>query len=120
MTDPYRKYAQVAAHAPNDHRSLESAALINMAHEMDAAIADWPTKAGHLDAALERNRTLWAFFFTESSENTTIDDGLRQNIANLALFIFKRTLAMQGAPTPEGVKALININRTLAIGLSRE
>jgi len=43
--------------------------------------------------------------------------GVRQNVANLGLFVFKQTLAIQADPKPETLGSLININRELAAGL---
>ena len=43
---------------------------------------------------------------------------VRQNIANLGLFVFKQTLAMLADPQPESLGSLIHINRELAAGCS--
>ena len=51
-----------------------------------------------------------------SSENP-LPAGVRQNVANLGLFVFKQTLAIQADPKPETLGSLININRELAAGL---
>ncbi|MGY6568624.1 MAG: flagellar biosynthesis regulator FlaF, partial [Salinarimonas sp.] len=40
-----------------------------------------------------------------------------QNIGNLGIFIFKRTVELTIEPKPEGLAALININRQIAEGL---
>ena len=42
---------------------------------------------------------------------------LRQNVANLGIFVFKQTLAVLANPKPENLGSLININRELAVGL---
>jgi flagellar protein FlaF len=42
---------------------------------------------------------------------------IRQNVANLGLFVFNHTLAIQADPKPESLGSLININRELAAGL---
>ena len=43
---------------------------------------------------------------------------IRQNIANLGLFIFDRTLDVQMSPDPKKLDILITINRELAAGLN--
>ena len=43
--------------------------------------------------------------------------GLRQNVANLGIFVFKQTLAILADPKPEKLDSLIRINRELAAGL---
>ncbi len=40
-----------------------------------------------------------------------------QNVANLGIFVFNVTLAIQANPRPEALAPLININRELAAGL---
>jgi flagellar protein FlaF len=42
---------------------------------------------------------------------------VRQNIANLGLFVFNHTLAILADPRPETLGSLISINRELAAGL---
>jgi len=42
---------------------------------------------------------------------------IRQNVANLGLFVCKQTLNAQIDPKPEKLAPLININRQLAAGL---
>ena len=43
--------------------------------------------------------------------------GVRQNVANLGIFVFKQTMAILADPKPENLGSLININRELAAGL---
>ena len=42
---------------------------------------------------------------------------VRQNVANLGLFVMKQTLSVTADPKPEHLNSLININRQLAAGL---
>ena len=42
---------------------------------------------------------------------------IRQNVANLGLFVMKQTIALIGDPKPEPLGSLININREVAGGL---
>jgi flagellar protein FlaF len=43
---------------------------------------------------------------------------VRQNIANIAVFVMKQTVEMQMDPDPAKLKSLIDINCNLAAGLS--
>jgi flagellar protein FlaF len=43
---------------------------------------------------------------------------IRQNVANLGLFVLKHTLTVIANPKPESLGSLININRELAAGLA--
>jgi flagellar protein FlaF len=42
---------------------------------------------------------------------------VRQNIANLGIFVLSQTMALQISPQVEHIKPLIEINRNLAAGL---
>ena len=42
---------------------------------------------------------------------------IRQNVANLGLFVMNQTIAMMSNPQRESLDSLININRELAAGL---
>jgi flagellar protein FlaF len=43
---------------------------------------------------------------------------VRQNIANLSVFVMQRTMEMQKNPDPAKLKSLIDINCHIAAGLS--
>lgn len=120
MSNPYQRYNQVAASAPVSHRNLEAAALLNMARDLETVARNWDSQMDLLDPVLEKNRMLWTFLATEVSENTALPDETKQNVLNLALFVLKRTTVMIATPSVQGLGALININRTLAVGLSSE
>ena len=57
------------------------------------------------------------FVSSATRDDSTLPIDLRQNIANLGLFIMKHTLALQVEPVPQKLDVLININRQLAAGL---
>ncbi len=42
---------------------------------------------------------------------------IRQNVANIGIYVFKQTLTAVTNPKPENLGSLININRELASGL---
>jgi flagellar protein FlaF len=42
---------------------------------------------------------------------------VRENVANLGLFVFKQTFAVMFERNPDQLRPLININRELAAGL---
>ncbi len=68
--------------------------------------------------ALIFNRTLWTIFVTEATaEYSELPLDLQNNIANLALFIFNRTLEMMGGEEPVALETMININKSVAAGL---
>jgi flagellar protein FlaF len=52
-----------------------------------------------------------------TSPENPLPPGIRQNVANLGLFVFNHTIAIMANPNPESLDSLININRELAAGL---
>jgi len=99
-------------------RKLEADLLLDAAARLQAVREGWAERRGELNAALTNNRRLWSIFLTSAtSTENPLPANLRQNIANLGIFVFNHTLAVQANPRPEALVALININRELAAGL---
>ena len=79
---------------------------------------EWETAQGELYTALTYNRKLWTVFLgSVTGEQSTLPKTLRENIANLGLFVMKHTMAIQVAPDARKLTVLININREIAAGL---
>jgi flagellar protein FlaF len=117
MSRPHEAYAQAAKHG-NDPRELEASVLLKSASRLQRIKDGWATTIADLTPALLYNRTLWTVFVTSvTEEESKLPKEVRQNIANLAVFIFKRTLEVQATPAPELLDSLININRQIAAGL---
>ena len=71
-----------------------------------------------LDDALLYNRQLWMIFIDSiTSVDNPLPVAIRQNVANLGVFVFNQTISMLANPKPEHLTPLININRELAAGL---
>ena len=78
----------------------------------------WPQTSGDLRHALTYNRRLWTIFATSATaDENPLPQSIKQNIANLGLFIFKQTMALEAEPAPEKLTALIGINKEIAAGL---
>ena len=101
-----------------DPRALEADLLLRAASRLQAVQDGWESKRSELDGALRYNRKLWAIFLTSvtSSEHPLPVD-IRQNVANLGLFVMNQTVSMLREPKRVQIAALININRELAAGL---
>jgi len=99
-------------------RELEASLLNRAAVRLQVVKDDWERKHGDLDEALTFNRRLWTVFVSSVSraENPLPRD-IKQNIANLALFVFNHTVSIQADPKPAKLAELININRQIADGL---
>ncbi len=78
----------------------------------------WNERAGDLDDALLYNRKLWTILVTAVTEpDSPWPQAVRDSIATLGTFTFRRTIDLSIEPAPEKLTALININKELAAGL---
>ena len=101
-----------------DQPSLESRALIRTASALNAVKENWETRRDELSEALEKNRKLWTIIASAMQDKDCPQPKeVRTNIINLALFVFKKTLAIIAEPKPESLDILININMNIAKGL---
>lgn len=101
-----------------DPRELEASLLLKAASRLQAVRDGWDGKQGELNDALLYNRRLWTIFITAVTErNSPLPPPIRQNVANLGLFVINQTMALMADPRPQRLGSLININRELAAGL---
>ncbi|TAK48850.1 MAG: flagellar biosynthesis regulatory protein FlaF [Xanthobacteraceae bacterium] len=117
MHNAARAYGKIAKETANP-RDLESSLLLKAAAQLQAIRDNWNRAPGELDGALLYNRKLWTIFMTSVTEDGhQLPPGVRQNIANLGIFVLKHTLNVQSSPNPDSLKSLITINREVAAGL---
>ena len=112
-----KAYGQVAQQTASP-RDLEARLLLSAASRLQTIHDDWEGQRGALDHALLFNRKLWTIFLTSvTNNNNPLPAELRQNIANIGIFVMNHTLTVAGNPAPERLRSLIYINRQLAAGL---
>ena len=110
----YTKVAQ----ATQSPRELEAAILMKAATRLQAIRDDWDGRRRELFEALTYNRKLWTILVSSTTEaDNPLPVGIKQNVANLGIFIFNHTLAVMTQPAPERLAILIDINREIAAGL---
>lgn len=110
-------YQQVAKQTVSP-RELEANLLSSSASSLQRIQDNWDELRGDLTGALLHNRKIWAVFLeTATKDENPLPQAIRQNVANLALFVMKQTMSTQANPEPQKLNALININRELAAGL---
>ncbi|SRR5690606_31697967 len=118
MSSAAHAYARIAQ-TTSSPRDIEAQALLKAARQLQQVQANWsgPDKAMH--EALLFNRRLWSIFMSaaESNDNPQPQE-VRQNIANIGVFVMKRTVEMQTDPDPSKLTSLIDINCNIAAGLS--
>lgn len=107
--------------APKDPREFEASILTRAAGQLQRIRDNWSNETGSsLYDALVYNRRIWTVFAASAAENDhPLPREIKQNIANLAIFIFKRTSEIESAtePQPQLLDSLIMINREIAAGL---
>jgi flagellar biosynthesis activator protein FlaF len=117
MQSPTNAYGKVAKQIAGP-RELEASLLLDAALRLQTVQKAWGSQTGGLDTALHYNRRLWTFFLTSVSDNENpLPVDVRQNVANLGLFVCNHTMEILADPRPESLGSLININRQLAAGL---
>lgn len=117
MQNAAQAYSSIAKKTGSP-RELEADLLLEAAARLQAVRDAWDSKRSELDAALVNNRRLWSIFVTSAtSADNPLPANVRQNVANLGLFVFKQTMTMLIDPKPDNLVSLININRELAAGL---
>ena len=116
--DNLGSYAQTEV-AGMSEAELESRALIKTASALNKVKENWPEDKEELQQALDKNRRLWSVLAAAMREEDCPQPAeVKQNILNLASFIFQRTLDVSAHPAPEKLDILININMNIARGLS--
>ncbi|MGH6741699.1 MAG: flagellar biosynthesis regulator FlaF, partial [Bradyrhizobium sp.] len=99
-------------------RELEASLLLQAAAQLQSVHDAWDDNRPLLDQALLYNRKLWTVFLTEMTDtNSPMPRNIRQNVANLGLFVMNHTVTVMSDPRPERLNSLIKINRELAAGL---
>jgi len=117
MRSAAQAYGSVAKQIASP-RELEADLLLKAASRLQAVKDDWDSAKGQIGEALLYNRKLWTIFLTSvTGPENPLPTEIRQNVANLGLFVMKQTLSALANPQPEQLSSLININCELAAGL---
>lgn len=130
MSDNPNPYAQAAAAYGSttnitDMRTLEATILLKAANKLEDLakhLREGPKpKLEDIGDTLEYNQKLWQFFINGiRDESHPLPLEIKNNIATLGLFVFKRTMELLIDTTPEKIQALIDINRNIASGLMKK
>ena len=112
------KAYQTVATRTSSPRELEADLLLRAASRLQSVNDKNESEKAALSDALLYNRKLWQIFLVSvTGEDSTLPPELRQNVANLGLFVMNQTMNILADPKPGRINALININRELAAGL---
>jgi flagellar protein FlaF len=117
MQSASQAYKSVAR-TTSSPRDLEANLLLQAAARLQTVQEAWDQQKSTLDEVLMFNRKLWSIFLTEATDATNpLPKEVRQNVANLGLFVMNQTVTAMSDPRPEQLGSLIKINRDLAAGL---
>ncbi|HVV41684.1 MAG TPA: flagellar biosynthesis regulator FlaF [Nitrobacter sp.] len=118
MSHAAQAYARTSQ-SSSPPREIEAQALLKAARQLQEIQANWAGPDKGMHAALLFNRRLWSIFMSAAqSEDNPQPLEVRQNIANIGIFVMKQTVDMQMNPDPAKLNALIDINCNIAAGLS--
>lgn len=124
MQKQYEAYKQTANMVTADPREFDATLLMKSAGQLQRLADNWAQlDRRELANALLYNRKIWTVYAASAADTAhPLPREIKQNIANLAVFIFKRTIEIEGTdkPEPSMLDALININRQIAAGLSQK
>jgi len=106
------------ANQTSSPRELEANLLLKAAARLQAVSEAWGVDRDQIDEALLYNRKLWSFFLVSVTQpDNPLPDLVRQNMANLGMFVMNQTLSLMAEPQREKLLPLISINREIAAGL---
>lgn len=110
-------YQQVAKNTSSP-RELESSLLSRAAGNLQRVKDNWENDPNALRSALKFNRQIWTVLVSSvARDDSPLPTELRQNVANLGVFILGQTVELELNPQQGKLDTLININRELSVGL---
>jgi flagellar protein FlaF len=118
MSNAAQAYARTSQTTASP-REIEAQALLKAARQLQEIQNNWKGPDRNMHNALMFNRRLWSIYLSAAEDNAnphTME--VRQNIANIGVFVMKQTIEMQMDPDPAKLKSLIDINCNIAAGLS--
>ena len=112
---------QQTAKVVESSRERESALLMKAAAGLQRVKDEWDVGTRQdLKTALTFNRKLWTIFMASvTKEDNPLPQEVRQNIANLGMFIMNQTrdILLEVNPQPSQLDVLVRLNRQIAAGL---
>ena len=111
----YAKVSQVAM----SPREAEAAVLIKAARQLQSVRDDWGNQSS---ASIRRwyfNQKVWTILASAATESDNpLPSDVKQGMASLSAFVFRRIIDTMADPKAEKLSALISINHNIAAGLS--
>ncbi|GJE53567.1 flagellar biosynthesis regulator FlaF [Methylobacterium sp. WL9] len=110
-------YARVARSALTP-REAEAAVLLKAAGRLQAFSGQDLSSSAGLNEALMFNQKVWAILAGAVADPANpLPDEIRQNVTNIAVFVFRTIIDAMIEPSARKLDALISLNHHLAAGL---
>lgn len=110
-------YSQTHRQTANP-RELEAQLLLKAGAKLQSIIEGYTTDPEQVQEALNYNRRLWTVLLSAVMEpGNPLPQDLKQNFANLAVFVVSHTRAVELDPQVEHMNVLVRFNREIAQGL---
>jgi flagellar biosynthesis activator protein FlaF len=115
VTNAYKKLSSQT----DSPRELEASLLLKAASRLQAVRDGCDVSRASLYDALLYNGKLWTIFLSSvTSPDNPLPREMRENVANLGIFVMGQTVSATAEQRPEQqLISLISINRELAAGL---
>lgn len=109
---------QKTQQATSSPRQVEARLLLKAAHRMEDVSNGETLDRDTMRDALAYNKKIWTLFVTAvTEEDSPLPQNIRENIANLGIFVFKQTRLAEGRMDKTLLPSLVSINREIAGGL---
>src|SRR6202030_4784535 len=100
MSNAAQAYARTSQ-TTGTARDIEAQALLKAARQLQEVQTNWSGPDARMHKALLFNRRLWTIFLSAAETNDNPQPlEVRQNIANIGVFVMKQTVDMQMNPDP--------------------
>lgn len=118
MHSPIETYAKTQR-AGLTGRALEAAILMKSARQLMDARRRLDDGDDMSNEALLGNRRIWEILMLSATDAANpLPHEAKKAIANIGVFVLRHTFDQLAKPTPKGLTALIDLNRTIAEGLA--
>lgn len=118
MHHPGAMAYQNTAKAVETPREREAALLTRSANRLEQLKNEWESDFDAVHAILNENTRIWTVLLASVvDENNPLPVEIKQNVANLGVFVMNCTRDVLLEMNPDRLDPIISINRQLAAGL---
>src|ERR1700722_6795409 len=114
-----KAYAKVATEVASP-RALEADLLLKAAAKLQSVHDTWndKKKPAPFDEAIQYNRRLWTVLLDSvTQDENKLPQPVRDNLTRLGVYVMAEPFSLMTKPSPNHLKKIIKVNRSLAAGL---